>query len=58
MKRLIGIMALIGLMAGCSEDPAQGAAEICKREVESRSKNDQGSADVAELIESAAPGQP
>ncbi len=53
MKRLIGIMALMGLMAGCSEDPAQGAAELCKREVESRSKNDQGSADVAELIAGA-----
>lgn len=53
MKKLICLIALPVLLSACSKDPAQGAAELCKKEVESRSQNEQGQADLAELIAGA-----
>lgn len=53
MKRLMGVIVLAAVVTGCSEDPAQGAAELCKAEVEARSKNDQGEADLGELLAAA-----
>lgn len=57
MKRLMGIMAGAVLLIGCSENPAQGAAELCKNEVETRSKQDQGEVVLEELIAAAKPEQ-
>lgn len=53
MKKLLGVIVFAAAMAGCSQDPAQGAAETCKSEVESRSKNDQGQAELSELVAAA-----
>ncbi|MCU0755994.1 MAG: hypothetical protein MUE46_12860 [Xanthomonadales bacterium] len=55
MKKWMGVIAWVVWLTACSEDPAQGAAELCKREVESRSKKDQGLAELAELIAGAKP---
>lgn len=53
MRKLLGVTALAVVLTACSEDPAQGAAEICKNEVEARSKSDQGQAVLSELITAA-----
>jgi len=55
MNRWIGVIALAAVITGCSDNPAQGAAELCKKEIESRSKNDQGQAELSELIAAAKP---
>lgn len=53
MNKLIGLIALAAVVSGCSQDPAQGAAELCKNEVEARSKNEQGQANLEELVAAA-----
>lgn len=53
MKRLMSAIALAAVLTACSEDPARGAAEVCKREVESRSQNELGQAELSELIAAA-----
>lgn len=53
MKRWTGVIAVAALLVGCSENPAQGAAQLCKKEVEARSQNEQGQVDLGELIAGA-----
>lgn len=57
MKRWSGVIAVAALLVGCSENPAQGAAELCKKEVEARSQNEQGQVELGELIAGAKEDQ-
>ncbi len=57
MKKWMVVAALAAVLAGCSKNPAQGAAELCQREVQSRSGNEQGQAVLDELLAAAKPDQ-